>query len=100
METDEAFYSLDDLSGKFWLRVKEVLKTISLKVMEEDEAFYYFHRNGELIGTIITHVNDFSEFIKEVLETVSRELTVSTIERDNFRYTGIDVQTVEDGIEV
>ena len=31
---------------------------------------------------------------------VSRELTVSKIERDNFRYTGIDVKTIEDGIEI
>ena len=57
------------------------------------------------MGAIITHVDDFTlagteAFIKEVLETVSRELTVSKIERDNFRYTGIDVKTVENGIEV
>ena len=67
--------------------------------------FYYLHRNGQLIGTVITHVDDFTlagteAFINEVLETVSRELTVSKIERDNFRYTGIDVKTVENGIEV
>ena len=40
------------------------------------------------------------DFIKEVLETVARELTVSKIERDSFRYTGIDVSTVDDGIEI
>ena len=56
--------------------------------MEGDEAFYYLYRNAELIGTVITHVDDFTlagkdEFINEVLETVSRELTVSKIERDN-----------------
>ena len=32
-------YGLDDALGKFWLRVKEVLKTIGLKVMEGHEAF-------------------------------------------------------------
>ena len=48
------------------------------------------------MGAVITHVDDFTLagtelFIKEVLETISRELTVSKIERDNFRYTRIDV---------
>ena len=27
--------------------------------MEGDEAFYYLHRDGELNGTVITHVDDF-----------------------------------------
>ena len=34
------------------------------------------------------------------METISRELTVSKIERDRFRYTGIDVSEVEDGIVI
>ena len=98
-------YGLDDTSRKFWLRVKEVLKEIGLKVMEGDEAFYYLHRDGELIGALITHENDFTlagteDFIKEVLETVARELTISKIERDSFRYTGIDVSAVDDGKEI
>ena len=91
-------------SRKLWLRVKEVLKQIGLRVLEGDEVFYYLHRNRDLIGAFITHVDDFTlagtdEFIKEVLETVGRELTVSKIERDKFRYTGIDVSTIEDGIQ-
>ena len=52
--------------------------------MEGDEAFYHLHRDGELMGAVITHVDDFTlagteDFIKEVLETVGRELTVSKI---------------------
>ena len=99
------FYGLDDISRKFWLRVKEVLKEIGFKVMEGDEAFYYLHQDGELMGAVITHVDDFTlagteDFIREVLETISRELTVSKIEKDNFRYTGIDVSNMDDGIEI
>ena len=85
--------------------MKEVLKKIGLKVIEGDEAFYHLHRNGELIGTMITHVDDFTlagtkAFVDEVIDTVSKDLTVSKIERENFKYTGIDVRTVEDGIEI
>jgi len=78
---------------------------IGLQVMEGDEAFHYHHRDGDLIGTVITHVDNFTlagtdAFINEVLEIVSRELTVSKIERDDFRYMGIDVKTIEEGIEI
>ena len=82
-----------------------MLKQIGLKVMEGDEVFYYLHRDGELMGAVITHVYDFTlagteDFIKEVLETVGRGLTVFKIERDKFRYIGIDVFIVENGIEI
>ena len=51
---------LDDTSLKFWLWVKEILKQIGLKVMEGDEAFYYLHRDGDLMGAVITPVDDFT----------------------------------------
>ena len=45
--------------------------------MEGDEAFYYLHQDGELIGAVIIHVDNLTlagteDFIKEVLETVAR----------------------------
>ena len=71
--------------------------------MEGDEASYYSHRNGELIGGVITHVDDFTiarmeEFIQEILEAIKKELTISKVERDNFCYTGQDILTAEDSI--
>ena len=39
LKLKKPLYGLDDASRKFWLRVKEVLKTIGLKVMEGDESF-------------------------------------------------------------
>ena len=54
---------------------------------------------------MITHVDNFTlagtdVFIKELLETISRELTISKIERDNFCFTGMDISTVKDGLKI
>lgn len=62
---------------------------IGMKVMDGDEAFYYLHEEGDLKGMVITNVDDFTlagtvSFIKEVLEMVKKEWTVSKVERDNF----------------
>ena len=72
-------YGLDDASRKFWLQVKEVLMEIGLKVMEGDEAFYYLHQSGELMGAVIMHVDDFTlagteDFIKEVFRQLAGNL--------------------------
>ena len=70
--------------------------------MVGDEAFYYLHRDGNLIGGVITHISDFTiagteDFIKEILKAIEDELTISKVEKDNFRYTGQDISTAEDG---
>ena len=47
-------------------------------------------------GAVLTHVDDFSlagteKFIKDVIAGVEKTLTVSKVERDKFRFTGLDV---------
>ena len=54
---------------------------------------------------MITHVDDFNlpgtpDFVKKVISVVEEELTVSKIEEDIFRFTGLDVKAVTDGIEI
>ena len=78
---------------------------IGLKVMEGDEAFYYQYEDGELKGVVIIFVDVFTlagteEFVDNVLEIVNKELTVSKIERDNFRHMRVDVAAKDDGIEI
>ena len=73
--------------------------------MEGDEAFYYLHDGTELQGAVLTHVDDFTisgkdEFVKRVVETVEKELTISKVEYGNFRFTGVDVKKTDEGIEV
>ena len=96
---------MDDASRKFWLRVKEVLFKIGMKIMEGEKAFYYLQREGDLNGSVITNVDDFTlagtpKFIDEVLEMVEKELTVSKVKKDNFHFIGLDISLVDDSIEI
>ena len=50
-------------------------------------------------------VDDFDlagtkSFVERVTEKVSANLDVSKVEDDRFRYTGIDIKKVENGIEI
>ena len=98
-------YGLDNASCKFWLHVKDVfLCELGLKTIHGDEAFYYFNVEGSLQGAILTHVDDFyiagtPDFVKRVIDHIGRECTVSKIEEDCFRFTGLDIKKVDNGIE-
>ena len=96
-------YGLSDASRRFWLRVKEVFEREGLKTLSGDEAFYYKNVDGNLHGMVITHVDDFQiagtdNFVDSLLMKLSSTLTVSKVERSTFRFTGIDVEKVSNGI--
>ena len=38
--------------------------------------------------------------MEEIITVVEKELTISKVEEDKFRYTGVDVTIIEDGIEI
>ena len=78
---------------------------MGLRAMDGDEVFYFLHENGRLQGAVLTHVDDFSlagtsEFVDKVIRQVEQQLTVSKVEKDKFRFTGLDISAVEDGIEI
>ena len=90
-------YGLDDASRKFYLKVKETLQKLKLKTLPGDDAVYYEHKNGKLMGIILSHVDDFTiagtrEFVNRIVSGIKRKFTVSKVEEDNFRFTGLDVK--------
>merc|ERR1712236_76105 len=98
-------YGLDDASRKFYLKVKETLQKLRLKTLPGDNAVYYEHRNRKLIGLILSHVDDFTiagtrEFVKRIVTGIQERFTVSKVEEDNFRFTGLDVKTKNGKIEI
>jgi hypothetical protein len=98
-------YGLQDASRKFWLKVKKVLKKYGLLLVIGDEAFYYIMKNGRLVGMILTHVDDFfmsgtKAFLIWIGSVLNYELQVSKVEKNKFRFTGIDVEKVMGGIRI
>jgi hypothetical protein len=96
-------YGLNDASRKFWLKVKTVFMDIVLKRFEGDEAVYFkYDNNGNLDGMVSTHVDDFNlagskNFVTMVTRKIQAALDVSKIEDGSFRFTGIDVEQMDDG---
>ena len=97
---------MNDASRKFWLRVKELFPALGLQRLEGDEAVYYRKdKDGELEGMVSTCVDDFDlagtkSFLEKVTKEISNKLDVSKVEDDKFRYIGIDIKKVENGIEI
>ena len=78
---------------------------MGMSVVEGDAAFYYLHDGIKLKGMVITHVDDFTiageeDFVKNVVEKVQTELTISKVEHGSFRFTGVDVRKSEERIEI
>ena len=98
-------YGLNDASRRFWLRVKEVFKEENMQTLPGDEAFYFENVDGVLNGMIISHVDDFQiagtdVFIEKIMKKLESNLTISKVERNEYRFTGIDVKRVYDGVEL
>merc|ERR1712115_120556 len=89
----------------FYLKVRETLINFNLNTLPGEDAVYYQHINGNLIGMLLSHVDDFTitgtnKFVNRIVEGLKKIFTISKIEEDNFRFTGLDVKTTDEGIEV
>merc|ERR1712062_382314 len=94
---------LDDASRGFWLRMRELFGGMGLGTVRGDEAFYYRHKDGQLGGVILGHVDDFNmagtgRFLDEIGTMLKTELSVSKVEKNRFRFTGVDIERTEEGI--
>merc|ERR1712163_22743 len=70
-----------------------------------DDAFYYENRNGVLLGMNVSHVEDFNiagddEFVERIVNGIRKKFTVSKVEKNVFRFIGLDVKAGNGKIEV
>ena len=85
--------------------MKRIFKEEGLLSLSGDEAFYYRRENDSLVGCVLTHVDDFfiagtDQFIESLTNRIKNNLTISKIEDDEFRFTGIDIVRSSEGVTV
>ena len=94
-------YGLTDSGRRFFCTMRQILLVGGFQVLTGDSSTYYKRENGELVGMVITHVDDFnvggtSKFVDETTDLIKRNMTVSKVEDDRFRFCGVDVRLTED----
>ena len=76
-----------------------------MKTLPLDYAFYFENKDGNLLGLYLSLVDDFTiagedEFVTRIVEVISDRFTVSKVDKDEFRFTGLDIKTGNVKIEV
>ena len=72
-ELKTCIYGLGDASRSWYLSVREQLTKLKARASKYDPAIFYWHFNGQLMGIMSTHVDDFywegeECFVKNVID--------------------------------
>ena len=81
------------------------MQELGLKTLPDDDTFYYKNKNEKLMGLNLSHVDDFTiagenEFVNRIVKGIQERFTVSKVEEDEFRFTGLDVKAGNGKIKV
>ena len=81
------------------------MKDMGMRMVQGDEAFYYKNEGGKLKGAVLSHVDDFNVpgdtgSVDEMVARVKGKFTVSRMEENTFRFTGLDVENKDGKIQV
>ena len=98
-------YGLYDASRKWYMAVRETLLNMKMKSVSGDDAFFYYLKDGKLIGLCILHVDDFliggnDYFHNLVSKHLVGKFTFGKIEMEKFKFTGLNIRQTSDGIFV
>ena len=81
------------------------LNKLNAKVCSYGKALFFWHKNGELHGILVAHVDDFlwsgsNEFVSHVIEPRKKILKISRQHESAFQYIGLNVRQENQAIIV
>ena len=99
----KTIYGLMDARRKWYLKVKEVLLNLHVKMSIYDESLFYLFQDGILQGVIGIHVDDFffagtSLFYDSVIKKLHEVFEISKEEEMHFNYLGLELKQFSDHI--
>ena len=99
-------YGLNDAPRSWYNRVKEFLVQLGGQISIYDNALFLWHdKFGQLIGMLVSHVDDFAfcgneVFIEQVILKLLKSFKISKHEIGAFKYLGLEVLQTAEGIQV
>ena len=96
-------YGLSDAAREFYLSLKDELTKLGCVISKLDNSVFFKYENNQLIGVLVTHVDDFlhagtEEFTESVIEPLCKRFQASTHEERSFMYVGYKVTQEEQGV--
>ena len=95
-QLNHCLYGLNDAARHFYQSVEEVLRDQGCLQSSLDPALFLKRQNGELVGMIAIHVDDFLHAGTEEFDCVMNKLRerflAGRIDEGQFRYVGFDLK--------
>ena len=96
-------YGIADAGRHWYLRVLKELKSLGGRQAKLDPGLFMWHEDGNLIGIMAIHVDDFlfggnDFFHAHVIEHLRNILTIGLEESCGMKYLGLHIKSCDDGI--
>ena len=96
-------YGLNEAARKWYLKATSEIAKLGMKQSKYDEAIFFWHHEGVLQGIMTSHVDDFfwagtGKFQKKVIDKIKSTFKISSEQKANFRYLGIQATQSRDDI--
>ena len=98
-------YGLCDAARAWYLRVKDELSSLSVKMCDLDNSLFLWQYNGTLEGIICIYVDDFlwagtRQFEEQVINKLKRKFLIGSSASIAFTYVGLSIKSYDDGITI
>lgn len=100
---NKTIYGLNDAGRQWYLKVKEVLESLGVKMSVYEESLFYWLHEGSCEGIIGIHVDDFffagsNLFYSSVIKKLHEAFAISKEEELHFNFLGLQLHQLNDCI--